>query len=532
MRTWGFSVALLGMVVLSGCPKTQHCMSVSATSDLLRSAQLVHFDVYPSGTVCVNGLLAVGAPAFVRSQSFKVNETLQLDIPAGTSTLVLTTFSDTAGQVPLGEGCVEVNLKADSQTCLAMTLLRALCSAGSPCPCDTNSDCADRAPVGTTPRPVCDLTQHSCFECAINDDCALGRVCKNGSCVAGCDQQAMRGCPSPYACCATTCTLTRDDPQNCGGCGLPCNGSQVCSRGGCTTACSDNATACGSACHDVSSNPNACGGCGQTCTGSQVCSNGGCHDGCDVGLTDCNGWCLDTTGSAYGCGSCDTVCAPAQTCQQGQCNCPTGLSLCDGKCVDLTSDSANCNACSVVCASPSFCVSGQCTTNCPSGEVCNFGHANQYCYQKQTANDPAHCIDCVTPCDSNHPSVNAICSSGVCGYPCVTGHLSCDTVLHTTGSDTNGCETDIFNDVMNCGDCNNACAAVHNGVPKCNGGQCELDHCTGTFATCGGTSCNINLSTSDANCGVCFHPCPSTESCINGQCIVTGSGTGSGTSEP
>jgi hypothetical protein len=108
------------------------------------------------------------------------------------------------------------------------------------------------------------------------------------------------------------------------------------------------------------------------------------------------------------------------------------------------------------------------------------------------------------------------CSGGFCFIAsCNPGYANCDGVF------SNGCETYLSNTVNNCGTCNAFCLSVPNGVSACFGGNCVVSSCNSGYGNCNGSfsdGCEVNLSTSNSNCGACGTVCPLGKTCIGGVC--------------
>ncbi len=131
-----------------------------------------------------------------------------------------------------------VQCKADDPTtcqaglyCDAATLT---CLAG----CDTQDDCNAAADAGVM---HCDLSTHKCVGCTADDHCALGMICKAGSCDEGCT--AQHGCEAGLTCCSGSCVNTDSDADHCGTCGAPCkiqNGMGHCGGGVCSLDACDS----------------------------------------------------------------------------------------------------------------------------------------------------------------------------------------------------------------------------------------------------------------------------------------------------
>jgi hypothetical protein len=97
-------------------------------------------------------------------------------------------------------------------------------------------------------------------------------------------------CPSYQSLCDGACIPTSNDPDNCGGCGLSCDGGEVCSGGTCTDSCMDGLTDCDGHCVDLRTDNDHCGGCNNACDDGDGCVGqsgatelGRCETAVDVG---------------------------------------------------------------------------------------------------------------------------------------------------------------------------------------------------------------------------------------------------------
>jgi hypothetical protein len=186
-----------------------------------------------------------------------------------------------------------------------------------------------------------------------NNNCgACGRVCApqngTGSCMNGvctitscnngfadCDHDPNNGCESN----------TSSDPNNCGRCGGACssfNGTPTCTNGVCGINCNpgygncDGSAANGCEVH-TDTDPNNCGGCNLPCVlqnASAACVGGNCAiASCAGGFANCdgvvgNGCETNTTNDVQNCSTCNAVCP-------GYLN-PTDDAFCTGSSCDLT----------------------------------------------------------------------------------------------------------------------------------------------------------------------------------------------------
>lgn len=200
-------------------------------------------------------------------------------------------------------------------------------------------------------------------------------------------------CKSPEDCkgdsvvCGDGCVDLDSDNLNCGACGTPCTGGQVCSLGACASTCAPGLVACPGGCVDPATDRLHCGAsgacsgatAGAACDAGEVCSAGTCQLSCQAGLVDCNGKCIDPVTDRAHCGASGTcsgasagqTCASGQVCAAGACatSCPAGQLACGGKCVDPQSDRAYCGA-------RDDCTGG---TTCGSGQACYLGGCVDVC---------------------------------------------------------------------------------------------------------------------------------------------------------
>jgi hypothetical protein len=285
-------------------------------------------------------------------------------------------------------------------------------------------------------------------------------------------------CPAMSTLCPGNCANLSSDVNNCGGCGRVCsfgpNSSPTCSSGICGLTCSPPFVDCdgnpSNGCEvNILTSPSNCGGCQQTCpsgqNGSPVCKSGTCGLFCPFPFANCNG-------------------NPNSGCQ-----------------VNLAIDPHNCGACGAACpanlpnGSPG-CFNLMCGVQCAAGFANCDAVLSNGCETPIVA-DVHNCGGCGITCP---PGINgvAICSSSACGITCSTGFANCN------GNLADGCEINTNNDVNNCGACGNVCSSV-NGSPSCTIGNCGIVCNTG-FGNCNNNAtdgCETNLSTDILNCGSC-----------------------------
>jgi hypothetical protein len=99
---------------------------------------------------------------------------------------------------------------------------------------------------------------------------------------------------------------------------------------------------------------------------------------------------------------------------------------------------------------------------------------------------------------------------------CAPGLADCD------GNVSNGCETDVSTAVSSCGACGRMCN-LPNSTPTCVSGQCGVAACSAGFGNCDSNAsngCETTLNTDRLNCGSCGRVCAAGQSCAAGACAV------------
>jgi hypothetical protein len=160
------------------------------------------------------------------------------------------------------------------------------------------------------------------------------------------------GCPAGLSNCGGTCTNTRYDPRNCGGCGMVCGDTTFCVNGACS--CPAGQQICdGRRCTDPRSDPDWCGPgtCGGACqmvvNGNRGCQAGRCVYTCNPGFEPVGGRCVHC--GLMGELPCDTPMP-----------CASGLMPCGDGCRNLATDRNHCGACNAQCAPVQNCAGGTC----------------------------------------------------------------------------------------------------------------------------------------------------------------------------
>jgi hypothetical protein len=389
-------------------------------------------------------------------------------------------------------------------------------------------------PPGTTPCGLLCVAlandPSNCGACGVV--CGAGKVCNAGQCATSCGPSLTD--------CSGACVSLQQDPQNCGACGKVCNLPQAvagCSAGACTVAaCATGFANCNGAPADgcevaLASDPKNCGACGASCGAGKVCNAGQCALVCQPPLADCSGACVSLQTDPLNCGACGKSCILPHAvagCGAGACTvaaCATGFADCNGAPADgceaaLASDPANCGACAKACPKDYVCTAGKCELSCAP----NLTDCGGACVNLKT--DPANCGACKNACSLANAAAG--CADGLCTVAaCFAGFADCDTIA------SNGCETNVASDPVNCGGCGKTCK-LPNATAACASGLCAVAACSSGFADCdstAGNGCETNVSSDPANCGACGKICSlpnAVAACASGLCAVASCKTGFG----
>jgi len=289
---------------------------------------------------------------------------------------------------------------------------------------------------------------------------------------------------------------------------------------------------------NLQQDPEHCGSCATSCAAESAetaCVSGACvilscvenHDDCDGNPS--NGCEVDLTSSPAHCGACNTPCQIQHAdpvCVDKVCaigTCVDGWGDCNGNVDDgcetnVKADSKqHCGACNQVCQavgnSTPFCNFGACVFYCKSGYGDCDKEAANGC-EVDVFNDVANCGACGHVCSSVHGT--AACAGGNCSILCEPNFDNCDNDI------TDGCETDLQNDVLHCGSCSNACTPPDGASATCVQSKCGFA-CLADRGNCNAQDadgCETYLLTDADNCGSCGHSCAGA-ACINGYCELT-----------
>lgn len=195
-----------------------------------------------------------------------------------------------------------------------------------------------------------------------------------------------------------------------------------------------------------------------------------------------------------------------------------GENCAEGEFLIKTAAGWSCGSLSVFPNAIASCVSSTCKLACTTG----YGNCNNVSSdgcEMNILNNADHCGVCGHVCPTQQ-NASRTCSNGTCGMgACNAGWANCDADM------ANGCETDILNDLTNCGFCGHECSGAQ-GSSWCAAGVCEIE-CSPGYGNCNGLvddGCETNMTANPANCGSCGHVCPSGV-CSNGVCQLLAQGT-------
>jgi hypothetical protein len=255
-------------------------------------------------------------------------------------------------------------------------------------------------------------------------------------------------------------------------------------------------------------------------------------DGGDGGIAGCAFSCDSTHASTT---TCDAA-GCHYTCAAGWGNCNNALPDLDGCETNIFISATHCGGCNNVCDTltsvNAACVGGACTYGpCPSGYAdCDTTPPNTNGCETNILTSTTNCGGCTNTCDSSHATGATTCVGGACHYGgCATGYRDCNA---STGSDLDGCETDIQISTTNCGGCGNVCNTTHaTGTTTCASGACVYAGCATGYSDCNASTapdldgCETNTNTSATNCGMCGVTCGTLHAtssvCSGGVCAPT-----------
>lgn len=260
---------------------------------------------------------------------------------------------------------------------------------------------------------------------------------------------------------------------------------------------------------------------GQACSVLSDCAEGDClggicmMPGCDNGVQDggetgpdCGNGCMPCPDGTPCVSPTDCV---SKSCNEGHCAAPA----CDDSVLngyETTRDCGGgiCDGCPIDahCEEDTDCISllcdpttKRCVLNCTGSSADCDGEKENEC-ETNLFTSNRNCGECGNQCDLPHASV--MCVGGVCQIDkCDSPWDRCDT------DETNGCETNLSNDVMNCGACGVECPAEH-GTASCVQGKCQIDSCDKGYDNCDedpSNGCEASVNNDVLNCLKCGEVC-------------------------
>ncbi|MBX3251039.1 MAG: putative metal-binding motif-containing protein, partial [Myxococcales bacterium] len=261
----------------------------------------------------------------------------------------------------------------------------------------------------------------------------------------------------------------------------------------------------------------------------------GVDNDCDGSVDDrcvMAAWYRDEDGDGYGAGAPTLSCEPVagHVMRDGDCDDedpevrPSATEICNG--IDDDCDGRIDELTAPRCVFPNalgVCAEGMCELGvCAAGFLdCGAGAGCE-----SAASSVGTCGACDVMCDAiDAPRASAAClpRAGTpayeCGVSCDVGWGDCD------GASANGCETEIFTSVDQCGGCGIAfrCDIPDNASATCAGGRCGI-RCDFGYESCDGdegTGCETRVGSDPANCGMCGRACaPDAPICSDGRCVA------------
>ena len=401
---------------------------------------------------------------------------------------------------------------------------------------DGYSNC-DFIPDCETASSICPC-QALTFDCDHNGDCEtdLTSIFDCGTCDNICSVPNANPSCDGYSCSIGSCIPNFLDCDGYAGNGCEYSGD-ICP---CVFPLADcNSDRITDGCETILTTLDNCGGCNQTCNianGVGDCSTGVCTIlSCDTGFKDCNFYSLDgcetnVLSDPKNCSDCYFTCPALNAipiCDLGYCS-----YICDSNHLDCNTFNgcetkrsiSQCTDCGVPCdlsnATP-LCIEGTCKI-----ESCNlpFGDCDGYAFngcESNLINNIFNCGSCGYNCSAQMVNANTVCTSSGCSWTsCLPNFANCD------GNFTNGCETNLLTNSSHCGGCNQPCNPP-NALGKCSNGLCSIDICSRTFLDCNGNpvdGCETSVG-SISSCGGCSSACslPNAISVCNSQeniCVV------------
>ena len=194
---------------------------------------------------------------------------------------------------------------------------------------------------------------------------------------------------------------------------------------------------------------------------------------------------------------------------------------CGGQSVDQKSDPGNCGACGHICPTQSNTTGSTCNAGTCGFLGCNAGFAscNSASIQdgcETSITTTSNCGGCGVTCSGKPNATAYVCANQLCAVTnCSPNFGDCD------GQYSTGCESNLTNDVQNCGTCGHVCNLDH-ANNACVGGSCAIGSCQAGYGNCNNRAndgCEANLTVDRNNCGSCGTICASNKICDSGHCV-------------
>ena len=480
--------------------------------------------------------------------------------PAANETCGATQANPNGTSCPTGLAC-RPKANGNSYECICAKGWEVTCHVdGSDFCIDPTND--DKHCNATTIETAC--TDNPKYQCSPSQQCVNSTcVCREG--FAACDNKCIDGSMHDDHCGAKgKCNSQAPDSDDYQG--KACGEHAYCSQSQCF--CDKNYIMCNSTCISPSAN--------ETCGASLTAQDNVCNMGkdcttenrkscqkvgdtyqcvCDAGYIECDDQCIDPMTNSQYCGAkedckgnnkgqkCDMICS------NGACgsNCPDENTFCklsstEKSCISqsffhLAIKDKNCTECSpeycqVIDYKDDFFHEDRCKTLDNSNKL----HTENHCSQ---CNDK--CRETYKCLPSNNGEYHCSCPNGFteCNRQCFNleqiHKTDCNTCeegwTDCNGKAEDGCETHIWDDKNNCGQCENNCeqnlSSLNVSGIKCESGECKYSSCHTGYGNCDQkkyNGCETNLTSDANNCGNCGYYCngynSNSFSCKNSQCCL------------
>jgi hypothetical protein len=120
---WLLMTAALLAGACHSASSTRSCMTLGEIGPIAAAAAAFRVDVYGGSTACVGSAVASDAGAPLSSHVYRKGQPITLDEPAGTYTLMLTTYGDDVAMLQTGHGCAMFNVTPGENACIDLPVV-------------------------------------------------------------------------------------------------------------------------------------------------------------------------------------------------------------------------------------------------------------------------------------------------------------------------------------------------------------------------------------------------------------------------